>query len=337
MTVVPPSAPLQPPPQPNGPNGLRRVGVEIEFGALDAGQAAELVRGLYGGEIAPASANAYTVDHTIFGRFLVKLDWSYADFPEAEIVKRAADGDLVAKTAVGLAHAVGSLGAVIMPHEIVAPPIPFDKLPALEALIAALRQAGAEDTRAEWLHAYALQLNPEAPSLEAHGILTVLRAYALMSDWLRAQIHVYFTRRVGGYIDPFPDIYVRTILAPDYDPPLDMLIDDYLAANPTRNRELDLLPLFAHLDEPRVRGRLDDPRIRPRPAYHYRLPDCRLADPAWGVTVEWNRWVEVERLAADPARLAALSAAFLRDEARGMPWAEVVQRTIAQSHGRLSA
>ena len=33
-----------------------------------------------------------------------------------------------------------------------------------------------------------------------------------------------------------------------YGPDLGALIDDYLAANPTRNRALDLLPLFAELD-----------------------------------------------------------------------------------------
>ncbi|OBX33760.1 putative amidoligase enzyme [Halomonas elongata] len=38
------------------------------------------------------------------------------------------------------------------------------------------------------------------------------------------------------------------MLDPDYQPDLRTLIDDYLEYNPTRNRELDLLPLFAYLD-----------------------------------------------------------------------------------------
>jgi hypothetical protein len=38
-------------------------------------------------------------------------------------------------------------------------------------------------------------------------------------------------------------------------PDLDTLIDDYLEYNPTRNRALDFLPLFLHLDEDARAGR----------------------------------------------------------------------------------
>jgi hypothetical protein len=88
-----------------------------------------------------------------------------------------------------------------------------------------------------------------------------------------------------------------------------MLIDDYLDASPSRNRELDMLPLFAHLDHDRVRARLPYEKISARPTFHYRLPDSRVDDPAWTIAADWNRWVEVERLACDPARLVRLAAA----------------------------
>jgi hypothetical protein len=316
------------PPEPDGLHGRRRVGVEIEFGGLDAAHVADLVREHYGGTVVESAANIYDVHGTRFGTFRVKIDWSLAQFADAQTMQRAAEGDILAKVTVGLAHTVADLGAVVMPYEVAAPPMPFHQLPVLDKLVASMRAEGAEDTRSHWLHAYALQLNPEVPSLAAGDILRLLRAYVLMSDWLRQQIQVDFTRRISTFVEPFPAAYVRAILARGYVPTVGELIDDYIAANPTRNRELDLLPLFKHLDESRVREQLDDRLIHARPTYHYRLPDCRLSDPDWGVVVEWNRWVEVERLAADEERLQSLAARFLQQpEAQQEHWPAIVARS----------
>jgi hypothetical protein len=48
--------------------------------------------------------------------------------------------------------------------------------------------------------------------------------------------------------------------------------------------------------------------VKPRPTFHYRLPDCRIDEPGWRPSVDWNRWVAVERLAEDPERLGELAA-----------------------------
>jgi hypothetical protein len=47
----------------------------------------------------------------------------------------------------------------------------------------------------------------------------------------------------------------------------------------------------------RVRGVVDDPRIKPRPTLHYRLPNCEINEPGWGVTADawstgcrWSTW-----------------------------------------------
>jgi hypothetical protein len=133
-----------------------------------------------------------------------------------------------------------------------------------------------------------------------------------MSPLLRRRIDVDPMRRILPYIDPFPLAYIRKILRGDYAPDISALIDDYIADNPTRNRELDMLPLFAHLDEDRVRRQLDDPLIKSRPTYHYRLPDTNFNKSGWGAVEEWNRWVIVERLAANPERLARLAELFLQ-------------------------
>jgi hypothetical protein len=45
------------------------------------------------------------------------------------------------------------------------------------------------------------------------------------------------------------------------------------------------LPLFAFLDEDRVRAKLDDPLIKSRPTYHYRLPNTDFHKPNWGIVL----------------------------------------------------
>ncbi|NNC55402.1 MAG: hypothetical protein HKO07_06755, partial [Pseudomonadales bacterium] len=90
---------------------------------------------------------------------------------------------------------------------------------------------------------------------------------------------------------------------PDYKPGVEQLIDDYLTHNPTRNRSLDMLPLFAHLDEQRVRNTIDDDRIKARPTFHYRLPNCDIDSPDWNIDLSWSLWLQVEKLAFDAPRL----------------------------------
>ena len=62
------------------------------------------------------------------------------------------------------------------------------------------------------------------------------------------------------------------------------------------------VPLFALLAPDMLQGPLGRQKIKPRPVFHWRLPGAR---PHGGVVADWNRWVEVERLAADPERLVA--------------------------------
>jgi hypothetical protein len=125
-------------------------------------------------------------------------------------------------------------------------------------------------------------------------------------------------RHALRFASPYPAGYCRLLLDPAYAPDLPQLIDDYLRYNPTRNRGLDLLPLFAQLDPARVRRVMDDPRIKPRPTFHFRLPNSRVGDPSWSITGEWRVWLEVERLASDPQRLAELGGRMRRRLER--PW-----------------
>jgi hypothetical protein len=156
------------------------------------------------------------------------------------------------------------------------------------------------------LNGFGLHLNPELgpADLAARPIRCVLQAYLLEASALRAEIGVDPMRSLLPFVEAFPKAYRDRVLDPHYDPPLATLIDDYLALNPTRNRELDLLPLFAHLDGDRVARALADPRISARPTWHWRLPNADIEAAGWSVVGEWQRWLRVETLALDTRLLA---------------------------------
>jgi len=210
-----------------------------------------------------------------------------------------------------------------IPTEIVAPPIPWHELAVLDGLVDRLRTEGARGTSASPVYGFAVQLNPEVAATDADHLRRHLQAYLLASDWLRRQVDVDLLRLLLPFVERFPLPYAAHVLAPDYRPDLGGLIDDYLAFNPTRNRELDLLPLFLWLDPDRVTARVSDVRVKARPTFHYRLPNAALEDRTWSIVLEWNRWVRVERLAHDPDRLARMARDWLANMANAAPadWA----------------
>lgn len=317
------------PPQRTTTDGShRRVGIELEFADLDAPSAAAAVRELYGGTVDVLDPHRCKVVGTRLGDFSVELDMRSAH--------PAKTGDPTASKADLLLDALrpfwGRIGSLVMPFEVAAPPVPFDKLGELDGLMRALHRRGAVGTDASPLFAFGLHFNPEVARQDADYILDHLKAYLILAPWLRSEVKVDATRRLSGFIAQFPLDYVLTVVDPAYRPDLPTLIDDYLAANPSRNRELDLFPLFAHLDPDRLFAKVADPHVRPRPTFHYRLPNARLGDRGWSLAAEWNRWVAVEELAADRGRLDRLGTDFRAYAARKAldEWAGVAGRQLAR-------
>lgn len=290
----------------------RRAGFEFEFTGVNLKNVASIVATRFGGNIAPRTNFEISVTESEYGDFTVEVD---ADI----IKKRAWEGALEAlgidltndelESINSIMLRIASLG---VPFEIVTPPLPIDNLTKLELLTEDLRKHNALGTKASFLFNFGLHINPEAPSLTCESILAHIRAFLLLCDWLKQKIDVDLTRRIAPFIDDFPEAYIKLVLAPDYAPDLETLIKDYLEHNPTRNRPLDMLPLFAAaLPDSINHADVEHNLVKARPAYHYRLPDCRIDEPDWSVAAEWNRWVEVERLAADPDRLKKLCEKYL--------------------------
>src|SRR3954463_15812525 len=297
----------------------RTVGVEVEFAGLSAAAAATALAGALGGAVVEEDPHAFVVKGSAIGDLSVLLDWRQLHQPKS-------DGTLLGSVVPTLAAWIGSAASVVVPCEFVTGPIRFDRLHEVDRAVAALRAAGAKGTQDGALYAFGLHFNPEAPRLDAPTLAAILKAFVLLDAWLRRGAAPDATRSLLGFADPSPDEYVRRIAAPDYQPGEPAFVEHYLAANPTRNRDLDLLPLLLYLDPERVRAALPSEKINPRPTFHYRLPDARVSDPGWSIAPDWNRWVSVERVAHDPERLERLGRAYLAFPGEAKSWADVSER-----------
>ncbi len=290
----------------------RRVGVEVEFAGIEAAQAAAAVSAVYGGTVEQANRFLAHVRGTSLGDFNVELD--------AQILHSDAYRDILGKLGIDIAgeelgerveEILAKAAAKVVPLEVCSPPIPLSRLDSIEDLVVELRTAGALGTARSPLYAFGLQFNPEVTSLEPRYILSILQSFLVQFDDICRDRGIDLTRRLLPFVRSFDDDFRAFVCRPDYAPTIDVLIDDYLRFNPTRNRPLDLLPLFAFIDEKTVLGRAAEPTlIKPRPTFHYRLPDCHIDHPDWTVAREWHWWLRIEELAAQPARLRARMAAF---------------------------
>lgn len=288
---------------------MRRVGVELEFTGLSIEDIARLIREQFGGTILVRSPYEHSITGTCLGDFKVELDFQY--------LKKKSRYRLDPEVPLALLddwseQIVRIAAEQIVPFEIISPPIPMDRLGELELLIPVLRASGAQGTDSGALYAFGLHFNPELPNLDPETIVAYLKAFLCLYDWLIYRSEIDLTRSMTGYIAPFPTDYIRQVIDVDYHPGQNALIDDYLVANPTRNRALDMLPLFAYLDKPRTLSVIDDDRVKPRPTLHYRLPNCRIDQPGWGIDVDWRNWLMVENLACDAEYLNAMCRAYMQ-------------------------
>lgn len=300
----------QPPRTHSAEDKPRRMGIEIEFSGLGMERIADIIRKVLGGRIDQQSKYEYFLRDAEMGDFRgdfgIELDSEYMKKLGREHDPEAEVDDLE-----NLAESVISLIAEqVVPFEVVSPPIPLPEVWRIDSVIQELREAGARGTRQAPLYAFGLHMNPELPDLHHNTVLAYLRAFLALFEWLVKRSEVDLSRRITPYIDPFPKAYMRLLLDADYAPDMDQLIDDYLTHNPTRNRALDMLPLFRHIDEQRVINVVDDDRIKARPTFHYRLPNCQIDEPDWGLIRAWRDWLQVEALAADATRLDAVMQAW---------------------------
>lgn len=300
-------------PRPRDVEGaVRHVGIEVECGGLTESRVAELVAQRFGGEINETGNYERKVVGSRIGDVEVLLDTKY---------RNDADGTL-ARAALDLSRAV-------IPVEFVTRPVPPSTIPEIDALCRTLAEAGAFGTRDGLVLGFGLHLNVALAGTGIDDILPTLRAFALTEDWMRSRMQLDRSRRIMPFINPYPAALLDRLCAPDADGwSMGDLTDAYLETAPSRNHGLDLLPMLKHLDAERVDAAVPAARHKSgRPAWHYRLPDCRIDDPDWSIAREWARWCRLERFAADRDLIDALAARWRSYRDRTVPipgrWASV--------------
>lgn len=296
----------------------RRLGVEIEFSGVPENHAARIVSDVTDGTLTEGSAQVWQVDTQPLGRCDVYLDTRFRDDV------RRFGGD----TAIDLARHV-------VPVELVTSPFDPAHLPVLQRVVEALRKVGAQGSRQGMLLGFGVHLNMEIADNSPQTLWRTLTAFALLEAYLRDASGIDMSRQVLPFVEPYPDALVDD-LAAAAPPDLRTLIETYLAHAPTRNHGLDMLPIFAHLAPQLIDGRLTDvTETKPRPAFHFRMLDCRIDEVAWSIYQPWQAWLIVEHVAQMPTVLDRLRRARQDREARPVlardRWAQIVQSIIADS------
>ena len=279
----------------------RNVGFELEFTGISLDTTIDVVTHALNGREHTRSVAHAEIEVQELGMFNVELDWNFLKQKAAASDQKGEDEwlELLSQTA-----------ALLVPMEVVCPPVNMQTMENLDGLVAQLREAGAVGTEDSLIAAYGVHINAETPSLELATIRAYVEAFGLLQWWLVDEHQVDLARRVSPYIDLYPEAYLKELFAAEY-ASIDEFMDEYLKHNASRNRALDLLPLLAHLDEERVHRAVADTKIKARPTYHYRLPNCQIDKPHWSLAQIWNTWWVVEELANMPDELQHLKRKFL--------------------------
>lgn len=283
----------------------RMVGFELEFSGLSLAQTVEVVKSAMDGSLGEKTAAEQIVHVESLGDFNIELDWDF--------LKRTAQDNQAQGADPTWLEQLSKAASILVPVEVVSPPISITNLGALDPMVLALREAGAVGTEESFIAAYGVHINADIPKLDAETLFAYLRSFALLQWWLAEAHQVNAARKISPYIDLYSEKYAKLLLSQS-PPNMDQIFSDYLEFNASRNRALDLLPMLAGIDKERVFNTIDDPKIKARPAFHYRLPNCSIEHKDWSLANSWNTWWIVEQLAHNPDYLKELSAAFLDAE-----------------------
>jgi len=273
----------------------RKIGVELEFHGLTPMEAGNLLSSVLGGEVQALNLDEVDVD-TPYGKYRLETDARFLkDLSKSSAATAESDSiDFQGE----IREALSGLSKEFVPTELVSPPLEIADLPQIDKIQRILVEAGAVGTSDSIRFAFGAQLNPEIRSKDAKSILRTIKSFMILTVWLKSQIQIDLTRVLTSFAGDFPKDYIKHVFSgtsSNFD--LDQLIDDYLSFNPTRNRSLDMLPLFAFFNEDKVRLKVPSQKINKRPTYHYRLPNSQISTASWSIQIEWMRWQIVEKLA----------------------------------------
>ncbi|WP_339108682.1 amidoligase family protein [Thioclava sp. GXIMD4216] len=317
MTDIRIAAPERFAPLPNrtGPDGTpRRIGVEVEFAGLDEAETARLAATFLGGTAQRAEGDDWKVRGTRIGDLDIYLDIA---------LRKSLSGPL---RDLGM-----RLGREVLPVEIVTQPLTLEQLADLSTFLTTLRERGALGSEASAFYGFGVHFNPSIAGPD--HVVRPLLAYALLEPWMRRALPIEMTRQALPFTDRYPEKLVRHLVELGPEASLPDVIRAYREATLSRNHGLDMLPVFVKL-HPEIIAASDGKggTVNPRPAFHFRLPDCRISDPQWSLDYEWRRWWLVEQVASKEAVLRQLCRDWPAEHSGmnflGLGWPEHVGRIL---------
>ncbi|MFM2476980.1 amidoligase family protein [Celerinatantimonas sp. MCCC 1A17872] len=326
---------FQPQQTTNSQGQPRHVGFELEFAGIDLKTTGQVIAQTFNGELQLISEAEGKIK-TDLGTFKIEIDWQFAKTTARERIAQRAQELGTTKADDPFMQWMAKLATIVVPVEVVCPPIAVNELDKLQPMVESLRNNGALGTGKSLIYAFGVHINPELPSNDSSMIIRYLKSFVLAQHWLIKRHKVDLIRRVTHYINVYPEPYSELVIGYQGDEPLSQIIDDYLAFNPTRNRALDMLPLFMYLDESRILSKLNDPLVNARPTLHYRLPNCEIEKPDWNLSQSWNIWCVVEAIAANPDLLAQMSQDWIVDDRLANRYSEKVWQQLDKIDNDLS-
>jgi len=296
-------------------NTTRKVGFELEYSGIEIDTSADILNELLDGSIRKTTPFSFSINDTRYGTFRLEIDAAFLKNEKyVEYLNMIGINIEQFDARKPLEDLLMDVASTVVPCEIVMPPLPITDMKIADDIVDALRKHKAKGTGASFLYAFGLHINPEVASTEAEYLLNHIRAFILLFDLICEETNVDLSRRISPYINKYPSDYIRKVLNTSYSPDINRLIDDYMRYNPSRNHALDMLPLFAYIDEKRVMQKAREPElINSRPTFHYRLANSRIDENRWSISGEWNYWVKIETLADNQERLTELCKKYLAD------------------------
>ncbi len=294
----------------------RRIGLELEFAGLSEARAAQVFTEATGTSARQVAEREWACETGQFGTCRFFLDTAY--------------DDTVVETGGKPAERIMRQ---FVPVELATDPFHPAQLPLFDQAVARLRDAGAVGSRNGLLLGFGLHLNVDIASRQAGYLSAVLTSYALLEAWFRRAAPIDISRRLMPFVAPYPDSFIDTLALLD---PADReeLTEFYLRQAPSRNFGLDLLPVLAEFAPEKVEAAVDGKKIKPRPAFHFRLPDCRIDEADWSVMEAYDQWSMVEAVAAESALLRRLRETRVAWASRpGLtrrPWFDVAESVLLE-------
>ncbi|MBY6162362.1 amidoligase family protein [Mameliella alba] len=290
----------------------RRCGIEIEFSGLNEDASARLVASVLGGLVTRQAPHLFTIETSAMGTICVELDTRYAK----------PGNEFVPETVLDAAR-------VIVPVEIITPPLLPEHMDRVIELTDELSHVGAKGTSDSLFAGFGIHFNPEITGYDDPYLMRTVIAFGLLESWLRQWRPLDISRRILPFVDPWPVHFIDALVLAD-EPDLVALRQLVHSQLNGRNYGLDLLPILHAHDPDAFAAIFGSEASGARPAFHFRMPDCRLDEPGWSIADEWDRWWLVEALAADETRFDALRSAWAAGAGHSGLWIDVVSQHIGR-------